>query len=252
MNGFLSSPSPACSVCPVLNLARSTVPFAGALALGPTFALAIHIPVPTGVALPFPLSSNCSTIPPSWAPVAWTWDCLSRIGLAFRSPTASNSVPLPLGARGRCGHKRHGHPGSGSGGREAHGARMQVRVCDALRVRHDVVRGVEGAEADRAAGRARAHAHAQVGKRGVDALELADELGVVVVEAQREGVVTEVGSMLRVCLSCACLPHRCVETLLPPKPNESLVGVGRWMVGVMRVKMVALVPREPSSTSSAA
>ena len=138
------------------------------------------------------------------------------------------------------------------GWREAHGARMQVRVRDALRVRHDVVRGVEGAEADRAAGRARAHAHAQVGKRRVDALELADKLGVIVVEAQREGVVTEVGSMLRVCLSCACLPHRCAETLLPPKPNELLVGVGRSMVGVMRVKMVALVPHEPSSMSSAA
>ena len=86
---------------------------------------------------------------------------------------------------------RSGHPGSGSGGREAHGARVQVRVRHALRVRHDVVRGVDGAEADGAAGRARAHA--QVGKRGVDALELADELGVVVVEAQREGVVAAVG-----------------------------------------------------------
>ena len=35
------------------NLARSIVPFAGALALGPTVALVIRVPVPTGVAPPF-------------------------------------------------------------------------------------------------------------------------------------------------------------------------------------------------------
>ena len=42
---------------------RSIVPFAGALALGPTFPLVICVPVPTGVALPFPLSSNRFTVP---------------------------------------------------------------------------------------------------------------------------------------------------------------------------------------------
>ena len=51
------------------NLARSTVPFAGAIALGSTFALAICVPVPTGDAtLPFPLSLNRLTVPPSWTP----------------------------------------------------------------------------------------------------------------------------------------------------------------------------------------
>ena len=68
MNSFLSlsssSPSPSPLPLPLplsrcirfSKLGKSIVPFAGALALGPTFTLVIRVPVPTGVALPFPLS----------------------------------------------------------------------------------------------------------------------------------------------------------------------------------------------------
>ena len=70
MNGFLSlSLFRFFGTSGSRNLARSIVPFAGALALGPTFALMIRVPVPTGVALPFPLSSNRFTVPPSWTPL---------------------------------------------------------------------------------------------------------------------------------------------------------------------------------------
>ena len=88
------------------NLARSIVAFAGAFALGPTFALVICVPVPTGVALPFPPSSNRFTVPPSLTPCAWTWNRLSRVGPSFRSSRVSSSGPslqIPLGAGGRRG-----------------------------------------------------------------------------------------------------------------------------------------------------
>ena len=51
------------------NLERSIVPFAGGSVRGSVFALAIRVPVPTGVALPFPLSSNRFTVPASWTPL---------------------------------------------------------------------------------------------------------------------------------------------------------------------------------------
>ena len=116
---------------------------------------------------------------------------------------------------------------------------MQMQVRHALRILHGVVHSEHNAAPHWPSGRA----HAHLGKGRIEALELLNELDDEDVDDQARmngDVRAEIGLgrggvelvKLRPCLRTACLPHRCAETvLMNPRPNVSLGGVGRSMVG---------------------
>ena len=95
MNGFSPSPSPASSVRQVLETWQGRSSRSQDLCNRADIRIGDPHTLPMGVALPFPLSSNRFTVPPSWTPFAYIWNCPSRVGSTFRSSRASNSVPSP-------------------------------------------------------------------------------------------------------------------------------------------------------------